>query len=268
MPNTQATAQAASHERDDDISQEGASYENLSPQVLAKIFELLQGKANRTTSPEAAKPPTDIHIEKPEKFSGGESKPASMWLSGVELYLELAEIPKGRWTATTGSLLMGEAYDWFVRLCTQKPHFKDRCLDTFAEFSNEFLEIFEPMEKEFDLLLKYEDTRQVSSVRNYVQGLNKLWARFPWIPEQMYMTKFVGGLKAETRRFVLDQFPKNLEEAISTAIRYDEAKFGKNGRLKIRYPNKDSKEQKNTASDGRSSSRYRQGQAQKPPVSQ
>ncbi|KAL1925477.1 uncharacterized protein VTP21DRAFT_360 [Calcarisporiella thermophila] len=213
------TRQSAAQEQTEEDSHNETSVENLSPQVLAKIFELLQERTNRSTSPDSMGSTSKVTKKMPSEFSGDKSKSASAWPKGIKYYLTVNEIPKERWTTTVGSLLTEDAMDWLMQTCEIKPHYMNENLDTVEEFSAEFLARFESKERQLDLLVKFMKIRQVGDVRSYMTELSKFWGLFPWINEGLRMPKFIAGLKEETQQHVLNLFPKNLEEAFSIAVR-------------------------------------------------
>ncbi|KAL1914780.1 uncharacterized protein VTP21DRAFT_8038 [Calcarisporiella thermophila] len=146
------TRQPAIQEQAEEASQDETSVENFSPQVLAKFFELLQGRTNRSVSPDSMGSSSKITMKMPGEFSGDKSKSASAWLKGVKYYLTVNEIPKERWTMTVGSLLTEDAMDWLMQTCELKPQYMNVSQDTFEEFSAEFLARFESKERQLDLL--------------------------------------------------------------------------------------------------------------------
>jgi len=153
---------------------------------------------------------------KPNRYDGG--KGARQWLFEVDTYFHLSRVIDERDKVLyAGNYLTGPAGDWWRHKCNLGlgPGYN------FVVFQNELLARFSPLAEEDLARQKLRRLRQRDSIRQYVNVFNETVLQVPGMDEGTKVDNFLFGLREDSRRWVRQQRPRSLIEAMTCAEEYE-----------------------------------------------
>jgi len=165
-----------------------------------------------------AKPP------KPEVFKG--RKGVATWLYTVEKYFDAIHLyGDNERLEYVITLLHGPAANWWRMLDEQSSHGGDPLPSTWTDFKDAIIAQFQPLAEERAARLKLERMSQTGSVHDYVDAFSNTVLLVPSMDEGTRLQFFERGLKPGVKRWVRQQRPSTLLEAMSYAEEYDASDF-------------------------------------------
>jgi Retrotransposon gag protein/Zinc knuckle len=166
----------------------------------------------------AVKPP------KPEIFRG--KKGVATWLYTVEKYFTALHInDDASRLEYVVTLLQGPAANWWRMLEDQYNRGGPELPSTWEEFKEATISQFQPLAEERAARLKLERMSQTGSVHDYVDAFSSTVLLIPTMDEGTRLQFFEHGLKPGVKRWVRQQRPTTLLEAMSYAEEYDASDF-------------------------------------------
>jgi len=169
-------------------------------------------------------PRTIVKPPKPEIFRG--KKGVATWLYTVEKYFAALHInddtSRVEYVVT---LLQGPAANWWRMLEDQFNRGGPELPSTWEEFKEAAISQFQPLAEERSARLKLERMSQTGSVHEYVDVFSNTVLLIPSMDEGTRLQFFERGLKPGVRKWVRQQRPSTLLEAMSYAEEYDASDF-------------------------------------------
>jgi Retrotransposon gag protein/Zinc knuckle len=157
---------------------------------------------------------------KPEKYRGGPR--VASWLFAMEQYFfVLGILADNLRIAVAGSYLAGSALDWWRLLNTQAAAGLAALPSTWIQFKIMITERFQPIEEAAMARQRMRALTQRGSVRKYITDFNNLVLRIPSMDEDTRLDNFIFGLRQDVRRWVRQQRPARLIDAIRLAEEFE-----------------------------------------------
>jgi Retrotransposon gag protein/Zinc knuckle len=165
-----------------------------------------------------AKPP------KPEVFRG--KKGVATWLYTVEKYFNALHVNNDASRLEyVVTLLQGPAANWWRMLEDQTNRGGPELPSTWEEFKDAAITQFQPLAEERSARLKLERMSQTGSDHDYVKTFSDTVLLIPAMDEGTRLQFFEHGLKPGVKKWVRQQRPSTLLEAMSYAEEYDASDF-------------------------------------------
>ncbi|KAG0975536.1 hypothetical protein G6F57_011275 [Rhizopus arrhizus] len=142
-----------------------------------------------------------------------------LWTEEVERYHEFNNVPQERRLPYAITLLRGRAQKWWNQLVQ-----RNETLTTWERFKLLLDFAFKPAYSEQAARDKLANSKQVTSVVDYVDNFQDILLDLPRISDDEALDRFVRGLKNDVRIHVITKEPRTLEEATRFAIAYDSAR--------------------------------------------
>jgi len=161
---------------------------------------------------------------KPEAFRG--KKGVATWLYTVEKYFIALHLEEdARRLEYVVTLLQGPAANWWRMLEDQHNRGGPDLPSTWEEFKEAAITQFQPLAEERSARLKLERMSQTGSVHDYVDAFSNTVLLVPSMDEGTRLQFFERGLKPGVKKWVRQQRPSTLLEAMSYAEEYDASDF-------------------------------------------
>ena len=173
-----------------------------------------------------------VKVDAPDKFDGRPTKvKPSVWLTEVERWLRLCQIPWEAMVDSTASRLRGGALTWVNSRIADAERRGQPAFRNWQEFRDAFLRQFEPLSAQETARMQIRSHVQTGSVQAYVYKFQELMANIPSMNMDEAYHLFITGLQPHLRQLVGTLVPKNdLEAAIDMAQRstaYGGAQMGR-----------------------------------------
>jgi hypothetical protein len=123
--------------------------------------------------------------------------------------------------AVAGSYLTSAALDWWRLLNTQAAVGLAALPTTWIQFKIMITERFQPIEEAAMARQRMRALTQRGSVRKYITEFNNLVLRIPSMDEDTRLDNFIFGLRQDVRRWVRQQRPARLIDAIRLAEEFE-----------------------------------------------
>lgn len=169
-------------------------------------------------------PRTVVKPPKPEIFRG--KKGVATWLYTVEKYFTALHInDDASRLEYVVTLLQGPAANWWRMLEDQCNRGGPELPSTWEQFKEATISQFQPLAEERSARLKLERMSQTGSVHDYVDAFSNTVLLIPSMDEGTRLQFFERGLKPGVKKWVRQQRPTTLLEAMSYAEEYDASDF-------------------------------------------
>ena len=173
-----------------------------------------------------------IKMDALDKFDGRPTKvKPSVWLTKVERWLRLCQIPWEAMVDSTVSRLTGGALTWVNSRIADAERRYQQAFRNWQEFRDAFLRQFEPLSAQETTRMQIRSHVQIGSVQAYVYKFRELMANIPSMNMDEAYHLFISGLQPHLWQLVGTLVPKNdLEAAIDMAqksIAYGGAQIGR-----------------------------------------
>lgn len=207
-------------DRIEDLEHNGDNAQN--PQDPAQVPAQVPAPTPNV-SPAATPYATQFKPPKPDKYNGG--KGLHKWLFDMENYFLMTGIPDsgifhGR-LAYIAPYLSGAASDWWRYKLVPglpQPYY-------WKTFQDEITARFQPLAEADVARQKLRRLRQRDSIRSYVTVFNETVLQISAMDEGTKVDNFLFGLKPDSRRWVRQQKPVTLEQAMARAEEYEAMEF-------------------------------------------
>jgi len=173
---------------------------------------------------QASHPRTLVKPPKPEVFRG--KKGVATWLYTVEKYFTALHLYDDACRLEyVVTLLQGPAANWWRMLEDSSNRGGPELPCTWEEFKEAAIAQFQPLAEERSARLKLERLTQTHSVHDYVDAFSNTVLLVPTMDEGTRLQFFERGLKPGVKKWVRQQRPSTLLEAMSYAEEYDASDF-------------------------------------------
>ena len=155
-----------------------------------------------------------------EKYSGSPNKIES-WLFNLEEYFYNDKVKKSLQVPIASSKLVGDATLWWcmLRKTGQAPN-------SWSKFKKAIRERFLPLNVYKANRSRLETLRQTGSVTSYNSIFQAVIVECSDVSEAEALSRYIYGLKSQTKQYVELQEPRLLRKAMKLAENYDNASYG------------------------------------------
>jgi hypothetical protein len=197
----------------------------------APVLEGPSALRERVTQLEAAlrhlqvsQPRALVKPPKPEVFRGKQG--VATWLYTVEKYFTALHVDDDASRMNyVVTLLQGSAANWWRMLEDSSNRGGPELPSSWEEFKEAVIAQFQPLAEERSARLKLERMSQIGSVHDYVDTFSNTVLLIPTMDEGTRLQFFERGLKPGVKKWVRQQRPTTLLEAMSYAEEYDASDF-------------------------------------------
>jgi Ty3 transposon capsid-like protein/Zinc knuckle len=157
---------------------------------------------------------------KPQKFKGGRG--VTTWLFQLEQYfLVLGTQLDTQKIAFAGSMLEESAASWWMAMHIAAQNGMGLLPHTWEHFKQCIKQRFQPIEESEMARQRLRKLTHTGSIRRYILEFNELVLQIPSMDEGTKMDNFIFGLKPDVRRWIRQQRPHTLLDAITLAEEFD-----------------------------------------------
>jgi len=145
------------------------------------------------------------------------------WMKKCSRYFALCKIPEAQWVDVASIHLTGRAETWFASYIAARKHVDWN--DFVVDVCNRFRE-----DLGSKVVEDFHNLHQIGTVEDYLEKFEDLKAllllSMPMLPDDYFVSSFVGGLKPHLKSFVKALNPLTLDNAVRFARLHEEAGQG------------------------------------------